>query len=61
MTRHSEAGNAGGYQLVAGYRTRLTGMTAAEAEALALAGIPGPAGDEPRADSDILMWLARRG
>jgi predicted DNA-binding transcriptional regulator YafY len=42
---YGEAGPAGGYQLVAGYRTRLTGMTAAEAEALALAGIPGPAAE----------------
>jgi predicted DNA-binding transcriptional regulator YafY len=42
---YGEAGLAGGYQLLAGYRTRLTGMTAAEAEALALAGMPGPAAE----------------
>lgn len=42
---YTEAGRNGGCQLVDGYRTRLTGLTTKEAEALFVAGIPGPAGE----------------
>jgi predicted DNA-binding transcriptional regulator YafY len=42
---YGEAGHAGGYQLVDGWRTRLTGLTEAEAGSLFLAGLPGPAAE----------------
>ncbi|TDC43975.1 WYL domain-containing protein [Micromonospora sp. KC213] len=42
---YAEQGPAGGYQLMDGYRTRLTGMTADEAESLFLTGMPQPAAE----------------
>lgn len=41
----SEPGPAGGFELVAGFRTRLTGLTPGEASAIFLAGMPGAAAD----------------
>src|ERR1700689_5121485 len=41
---YAETGPGGGYRLIEGYETHLTGMEPAEAKALLLEGLPGPLG-----------------
>jgi predicted DNA-binding transcriptional regulator YafY len=57
----AERGRSGGFQLQAGWRTTLTGLTPAESQAVLLSGLPGPAaqlGLGPAAASARLKLLA---
>lgn len=54
---YGEAGHQGGYRLVEGYRTRLTGLTENEAESLFLTGLPGPAHELGLGAEVAAAWL----
>lgn len=53
---YAERGRSGGFRLLDGYRTELTGLTPSEAETIFLAGLPGPAAQLGLAD---ILFTAR--
>ena len=54
---YAERGRAGGFQLLDGYRTRLTGLTDSEAETLFLGGLAGPAAQMGFSEAVTTMQL----
>lgn len=54
---YADRGPGGGFQLLDGFRTKLTGLTEREAETLFLAGLPGPASQLGLADQLLSAQL----
>lgn len=52
-----ERGAAGGFELLEGWRTTLTGMTPSEAQALFVSGLPGPAAELGLGDAMVSAQL----
>lgn len=54
---YADRGPGGGFQLLDGFRTKLTGLTDSEAETLFVAGLPGPAAELGLADQLLSAQL----